>query len=982
MPLTVNSFLRLSIPAILLASSGYSQVVIPGMLPTSSNYTLTSPPRWLLDGASGPIVARSKSTGGGPAPKAVTSNLPWKSALDAATTILGTGYNLIGYQGAAAGQVALLFATVCFGDNSQTASCTAAKDMLDHMEQWVPFGFCVDSVTKCGVGDFGITSYGGYWAGDWSGAYGLMRDQMTTTEQHNFTAKMINDLSAWGGTNSSSSTSCTNATTDTMATANSGGTTTVTASAAVFGSGHLVQIGDWLNDADPGFPNNPVKVVSITSPTVAVVSVATNFTGLELYTWSGTFTVATSCGWIWAAKHDTSYPYALTNVGGSSSGGSMYPGTLPSGQNGGDGTTAPPLIFGSSNLQYIDEWAYMTIINVCLDDDVNQASRSIPEFAAGYNYWYQSIYQWGLNQWTGFNSSGNGYGIQRASYQVAGVAFMIQNQTSSPGSIPLMSGPWNNTYLASMYMSALPGEQDTQVQWGVLYASGQNIGISNMQFVLDLRAYSGSSQAAYFNWWLRNQLPCHAAFGNTCSTGTGLFWTEANINSSVPGNSPSANSSLLQPWLYLFTDPLDTATPISGAPLQFAFNQTNTTGASSCPISEYVSRTSLTSANATAVMAYANCLVDDLNPDHFWEGSGHPSSYKIIKNNYLLTEDNFETNGSTVIPASFMLDATNENFSGGGAFSNYVMIGGSTPQEIDPNLDFFTNGQKIFMPRALSTNNAFGYTMIDATAAYINVSPTHVYRHLSHLKGGAQDFVVVYDDVALSSPTTINTFLHYPNNGSTDGSYTRGSTSISGSTITSNYAGTAGNSDQQQLLTKILSPGTITITNAGTSCSYCAGNANVFTVSGGASLGASVSSAEFMVVHEPVSGTGNTMPTTALIGTIDGNHTGVEIDGGSPAAAIFGRFGTDYTSGSFTLGFPSTGQIAIASVVPTATSGFTYKVMNGGTTVATGINVGTDGTIVVNSGSGNFTFGSSGSVSTPSGVVLGGNTLSGGSVLH
>jgi hypothetical protein len=939
-------FLRVLIPFVLCLELVSAQVTVPLQ---GVPYTFTGHPRWLLDGPDGPITARSKDPDGmGPlvAPKAVAGNLAWKVLVDAAHTILATGYDHIGWS--YAGDTAQLFATICFADNSQTSYCNAAQDMIDHMEAYVPFGVCVESQPKCGVGigDYGITSYGGYWITGWTAAFTLMREMLTQTERQTFVAKLLNDVSAYGGTNGSASTSCTNTTAPANASVTSASGTTVTLDSPVFGT--VVQVGDrlWTNASQSNIP----KVVSIIDSTHAVVDLPNSGLSGVLYRWPAVFNSATDCGWIWAAKHDLSIPYVLTNTGGVQGAPTLYP---PSGGSQSD------LIYGVSNLMYIDLWGALQAFDVAFEDDVNAPVRSIAEFSAAYNFWHESTYAFAKTQWTGLTASGISYGYGRAALEVPGIAFMIQNQTVSPAPLNLMAGVWAKNILPESYMNTFPGEPESAVQWGQLYASNIAFDINTSQWLpVLIRAFNGTPEAAFANYWMRNMLPAASVrFGTTPKP---LFWTESNLNRQLPANAPNSTTFLLQSWLYLFTDPADAATDLSTAPLQKGFNVTDTLQR---PLANMISRTSFTDPNATMVRLDANYLVTNSDVDHWWEGSGRPGSYKILKNNYGLAED-----WPGAYPDGLFIGGYTSGFDGSGDHSNYIQLGD------DSTLAGYTDGHggsgsHVFMPQVNDSNNALAYAMADLTNGYTN-NPTRVLRHLLHLKKpGTQDFIFVYDDVSTKQGIKKTTFLHYANNGVAP----RGNTTYTAGTIISNYPGT-GHADATQLLTQVFSPagpGKIVVSQDGAAYPGAGGNSYRFSICASRDsvvCDTSNTGAEFLVVHMPAVGANNSFPVVTDISGPD--FAGVQVGGASPKLALFPRNGLQYPSAAFTATHTGTAQIAVAGLRKGV-----YTVTRDGLAAAT-INVGDDGLLYYEGLSGTYSISTRAAV----GIRIQAATVQGGSL--
>src|ERR1019366_4044137 len=182
-------------------------------------YTLVGHPRTLIDGPGGVIDTAIKDPDGAgsmTAPKANGGNPAWVALGNSVTTPLTDYTTNTSRWNYGIGVQVLQFASYWYGDNSQTASKTAALYMLNNVELYLPL-VCVETITECvnnGNG-YGLTSYGiSSWMPNWILAYELMRASMTTLQRQTFADKILNDLSVWGGINGASGTSCTNPTID------------------------------------------------------------------------------------------------------------------------------------------------------------------------------------------------------------------------------------------------------------------------------------------------------------------------------------------------------------------------------------------------------------------------------------------------------------------------------------------------------------------------------------------------------------------------------------------------------------------------------------------------------------------------------------------------------------------------------------------------------------------------------------------------
>jgi hypothetical protein len=292
-------------------------------------------------------------------------------------------------------------------------------------------------------------------------------------------------------------------------------------------------------------------------------------------------------------------------------------------------------------------------------------------------------------------------------------------------------------------------------------------------------------------------------------------------------------------------------------------------------------------------------------------------------------------------------------------------------------------------------NEAPGYN-----TASLNITIDHAVRCFAHLKqSGYDEFIVQFDDVELASGSPTTTIpmawhLQYPENGQTQsgfGGYTTGSTTLSSGVITSLEDGNSGRT--YGLKTAVLSPGSITLRDdcsglAGGQCSPSAtysgglGYTHRFSICGGSSCGADVSSFVSLTVHKVMQSlTDSTFNVTAI--NPDSNWTGAQVNGAVSCAVVMeARGGVRHaTMSSFT---PSSSSGVCANNVQYLFGGLTpgsYNVTVGGNTVSgspftvtAGDNsiefTGVGGTVSLNVGGGNSSSGISGQISIGGNVIV------------
>ena len=889
-----------------LASSAFAQTTVTL---NGQSYTLRPHPRVFFNSSIQSRIQDPDGTGSGVAPKAVNTNPPWTGTEWIVNNEL-SGFNNVNNQAGYRGGVEVASAAIqWYSDNTQTTSKTIALYMLNNFEQYIPL-LCDEFTDDCiqgGTTGYGTTSYGAsYWLPNWIFAYELMRGQMTAAQQEAFADKILNDTVAWGGVDGSPSTACTNPTVVSAVnvTVSNG---TITAASPLFGSGYPIQANYWIAmDSSGANGYNYGKIASVTDATHAVISSgdASNFNGYSgVLAYRRNTWLSGDCGFLWNVKHDKWAAAAISDS-------TNYP---PAGAQNGTAYY--------HNLVISSIWGMLPALLSVADDDVNYSSRASLEITALYNAWYTNTY-WGINEtyYSGRHQTGSTYGIWRATLFYPGIAFAVQNSTVSGPA--LTGGIWAKNMLYHYFMNWLPGAPANEPQWGQDFSSGPNFDVNGygLTGVAELLAmYSTSNEGQWTNWWMQNVLS-----GNLFQNAPG-----ANLSWSPSYYLWSYHNYGEYPFLYAWTDPAYATQSLSTAPTAATLSASDS---GTTPTSMLISRTGYTSFMDTLVNLEAP---SEAAQDHnLAQGGWTPGNYKIYKGYFLLGSDN---GGYGVWGTS-----TGDVGNAGGPLSMYMEIGST--------YNLTGSGQSPYlislMPRADTdgTNNRFAYAMVDSTQAYLSsVNATRVHRHfVDFKKASTQQFIVVYDDAVTSSGQEKQTYLHYLNNNA--GLTGQGSTFFSAgntTTVSSTFSGfLGGNADAAQLLTEVLAPAGSNsvytyVQNAdGT---YTGGNGDSFRVSicassTGSSCDRGNTEGEFMVVHEPVAGTGNSLPAMELLATIDSNHRGVEIDGGSPKVAVFPRGGTTYANASFTTAHSGTAQYLVAGLVPG-----TYNVTVDGTSVVSGV---------------------------------------------
>jgi hypothetical protein len=249
-------------------------------------------------------------------------------------------------------------------------------------------------------------------------------------------------------------------------------------------------------------------------------------------------------------------------------------------------------------------------------------------------------------------------------------------------------------------------------------------------------------------------------------------------------------------------------------------------------------------------------------------------------------------------------------------------------------------------------NGNYACDMSDISGLYdqiaLGITITHANRGMCHSKqAGKDEFVLDFLSIATTSPTVMETHLHYLNNGQTQANPTRttGTTTYLGGNVIESVqsGGQIGTAPAQThgLMTYIGSPGSITVNDdcVGHGGGQCApgdtypggiGYSHRITISGGSSVGAPVGAMDVVICHHIMKTLTDTTFSPVAINP-DANWTGVQCGAStSSAVALFARGGvTHATITGFTTTHSGTAQYLFAGLTPG-----NYAVTIGGTPVS------------------------------------------------
>ena len=818
-----------------------------------TNYTLTPHPRIWFDGPSGSITNSVKNSS-----RASTANSLWVALKNQTDTLLAGNWRQ--YNTSYPPQKFAAAAIKAFVDGDQTAK-EAAIWSLTHAEDMVGGSFgCTETDRYCS-GRGGDLDYSRSDAAYLAQTYTLLRSQMTPEERQLFADKMLNDNEITRSGLNPIGQACTNqGMTLGTGTITSNGTTQIvgvgTSFTTEFQPGSIIwpaYLSASLYDIDPNIVAG--RVISVQDDTHLTIHANWGARNSINFYYSRPWQSG-DCGWIWFTKHHEVTPFSNPNY---------YPTT------GGSGAPINPTNQAVNNLVLTALYGNIYVGLALADDDPR--ARTLLE--QSYNYFYDYILPKKKNYYTGFNESGFQYGMGRQFNFTGGIVLAMQNSLQNGQN--LSGGNFLKRALPYMYYSFLPwdagGLTIAFAEGGGRYTDAVVMRGTYAQLIL----YPNSIESQLFNWWARNS------------------WNA--------WNSPTVAGGAALPWMYLAFDPSLVSTPVSTQPTQYLFNDTDWAECASLGLScdsknqfgSVISRTGFSKAPTSDTLLFINA--HDLNTDlDSHTGLISAGSYQLGKNGFLVSEDSvygagYAPNQKNTIQIGN--DTTNFGFRS----ATGALIG-------DASIERWAGAN----PTG-DSQSRYMYASVNLTGTYKSTAnATRVLRQYVHFKKPtATDFVVIYDDVALSAGNAIKAFMHFQNP-------TR--TTIDGVNKIVTSIGSSG-----RVNSKVLSPaGNVIITTDNASGTYTGGAGKTFRTTicpstDGTTCSSQTTSLQSFTVHQPLSNTTGALPSIGLVST-DANSAGIEIGGADPKVAVFAKSGVDKNATSFTTTHSGTAQYLVSGLIP------------------------------------------------------------------
>ncbi len=870
-----------------------------------NTYTLQSHPRIWLDGSSGALTTAIQDTGnrlqaGNPAYTALLNNVTNYIS----TAICSTGANTysgylcpgMGNARVNSGQENMITAAnaavlwVAEGSNVSDPNgyLALAKYAINHVEDLMNGSFACDETgnycNRSAYDMFEPMLYAYVWQ-----TYSIVQPQLTSGEKSTFAGKILNDNDTTHNGNNTVACTKQNLTTGAGTITASNGSNVVTGSGTSFTT--ALAVGDVMFAPQGSSSQTLGTVFSITSNTQVILT--TN--AINSATAGSSYTYATAwasgdCGAIWYMKH---HAYAVA----------INPGQIS------HFTTDFPTIGGTDTAVGVgtdDQNITQIFLKTCIlaglslaDDD----ARAGTLLTQAYNYYYLYMYPKLKMGWDGYSQGGANYSLGTW-FGVWEIAIAVQNSVLS-GPV-LNTGVYLSRQITYMVFEPLPGLPSSCDVWGDGAGCSNGIPIYNTREAV---------------------MACYMTSGPTGAL-TPDCQNLYNYLESVRGDYTAAGWTYYALYNYLFFNYNGTPTApshnqyvfkdhdLTYATCQSTFGSGNSpTGWPVCIQNQFwgnaISKSDWTT---TATQMLIKGGWDKAGQDH--TGNVQQGAFHLFRNVYLLAGDN--------------------NSQGDG---DYNYCSGVTEDMIDLNCTNTTTTSYAPFSRWAGTdptgpsNNSYAYAMVDLTSTYSGAgNATRVQRHIAHFKKtGVQDYIVEYDDIALSAAIAVapKAYFHYFLNAVAPGtaiSYSGAAKTVSnlqttaGSKLNSAFISTAGSTTSA-----------LVVDNA--NGTYTGGNGNTFRAymcpsSNGTTCDATQTAGEWIGVFEPINGTSGSMPTLTQL--TSSNFRTVQIaDGTTPKVAAFAQGGSTYASASFTSTHSGTGQYLVAGMSPG-----TYTVTVGGTPVS------------------------------------------------
>jgi hypothetical protein len=554
------------------------------------------------------------------------------------------------------------------------------------------------------------------------------------------------------------------------------------------------------------------------------------------------------------------------------------------------------------NLTFTKVYGYLAIGAALCGDDV-RACRLLEET---WNYFYDFMYPYMKDFWTGINQGGYSYGPARWGEWSMSIAQMAKSSFQPP--IDITDGQWLRSWLHhGVYMTT-----PYRPTFGFRYAD------------------SGGAEEMYPRHY-RGIFTGNHLFAGTPEAGHALHWFREEAQWFTPQHFSASTGFNAIPWPLYFITPqtpsIDYKT--SAKPYRF-FTETDIDWKEDPARGGKTGFFGVVSRSNWRPSATHLWISSFARPnDHLcvWSAAGH---YYILKNHYLIANQG----QGTLAPGCM---------TGGGTGTNYVEVGGS-PSSLATNAPNAAGGIGP-VPPVDRTHAGENYLLARVDARWsqrVDLHITRLFRTFVHLRNGDQpDYIVVHDDAATSRARRKRIRMWHFSDGNEDaplrnlgpGAYefTRQRAKVTSQWLLPSDPGKFSE----------LTP--VSYRGHGAQTEWSKG----YMVDDGESA-----ETAFLVVHRAADDINAPMPAVELLREVSGGALGVSIADAVPRTVILQANGDAPLS---EVSFQTAAYAGAGVVVVTGLAPGTYTVARDGSAVASGVRVAGHGSLEVAGPAGRYT---------------------------
>jgi hypothetical protein len=554
------------------------------------------------------------------------------------------------------------------------------------------------------------------------------------------------------------------------------------------------------------------------------------------------------------------------------------------------------------NLTMTKIYGYL-IVGAALCGEDERACRLLEET---WNYFYDFMYPYMKDFWTGINQGGYSYGPPRWGEWSMTIAHMAKSTFQPP--IDISDGQWLRSWLHHGVYMTLPYNPAYGFRYG---DSGGSQEMNAQQYrgvFTGIHLFPESPEAGHALHWFRDEAKWFTAQSFNSSTGyRGIAWPLYFITPQSPAVDYKATAKPHRFFTETDTD----------------WKEDPTKG----PKTGFFGVVSRSNWKPTATHLWVSSFSRPTDHLCVWSAAGH---YYILKNQYLIANQG----QGTLTPGCM---------SGGGAGTNYVEIGGS-PSNLPTTYENELGGIGP-VPPVDKTYAGTNYLLarVDAkTAQRVEMRVTRLFRTFVHLRNGdQQDYIIVHDDAATARARQKRIRMWHFSDANEEGSLTK-----TGPTTWEFKRARA------KVTSMWLMPSAPEKFTELAPVSYRGSTGQTEWSKGYMVDDAESMETGFLVVHRPTDDLNAPMPAVEMLRDVSEGALGVAIDDKAPRTVILQKNGeVPLATVSFqTRAYSGNGVVVVTGLIPG-----TYAVLRDGLTLKSDIQVAEHGSLEVMGPAGGYT---------------------------